>query len=86
AYLTFTLQSERRSLTSPAQQVYEAEAKTLTAKEYSLAVALGIAVFGLTITVLGAKSLVAGAVTLAHAAGITETVIGLTIVAIGTSL
>jgi len=56
------------------------------APRMSPALAAGLALAGLAITLLGARALVSGAVSLAQAAGLSETVIGLTIVAIGTSL
>jgi cation:H+ antiporter len=48
--------------------------------------ALGLALGGLTITIVGARLLVDAAIGLAQVAGVSDTVIGLTVVAVGTSL
>lgn len=48
--------------------------------------AVGLFVFGLSVTLLGARWLVSGAVGLAQGMGVSDAVIGLTVVAVGTSL
>lgn len=86
AYLSFTLWTEKRAETTPAAEIYEAEAKAVPGPTPPLGVSLGMVVVGLIVTILGARFLVSGAVSIAQAAGISEAVIGLTIVAIGTSM
>ena len=86
ASLGFTLWAEPRPTVTPAAAVYEAEAEAVPGPDYSLGVSIGIALFGLVITIFGARFLISGAVSIAQAAGISETVIGLTIVAVGTSM
>lgn len=83
-YLGVTLWLEKRTPT--AADVYAAEAEAAGGPDYTMPVAIGIAVAGLVITIVGARLLVSGAVDIAQAVGLSETVIGLTIVAIGTSM
>lgn len=85
-YLAFTLIQEKRSQKSAAAQMYEGEAELTPSADYSLGIALLLALAGLVITILGARFLVSGAVSIAQFMGISQTVIGLTIVAIGTSM
>ncbi|WP_224816803.1 calcium/sodium antiporter [Hasllibacter sp. MH4015] len=86
AYLSYTIWSERRAGGTAAAEVYVGEAEIVPGTDYSLGLAILIAVTGLIITIFGARFLVSGAVSIAEAAGLSETVIGLTIVAIGTSM
>lgn len=81
--VTYWAESRRRS---PASDMLDAEAASLTPiKGGWIGAALGV-VAGLALTIVGAKLLVGGAIDLARAFGVSETIIGLSVVAIGTSL
>ncbi len=84
-YLVGTFWQERRRST-PAADVYEAEAELVAMRTNSAVLPALLALAGLVVIIIGARFLVTGAVGLAQLAGISETVIGLTIVAIGTSM
>lgn len=75
-YLLVTLRS------ADANDVPDAE----TGPPMRPAVAIGLFVLGLALTLLGARALVLGGIGLAEALGVSQTVIGVTVVAVGTSL
>ncbi len=85
AYLMFVYQSEKR-MPDAAAVVAEHVAASARSGPRQVILAVGIAIFGIVITILGARFLVDGAVLLAKGYGISDTIIGLTIVAVGTSM
>ncbi|MDW3206874.1 MAG: calcium/sodium antiporter [Alphaproteobacteria bacterium] len=84
-YLTYTISRERR-VQDAAYDLHRAESEIAEPGPERLSVAIGLAFFGLVLTLVGAKMLVSGAIDLAESAGLSQTLIGLTIVAVGTSL
>lgn len=85
AYNIWAYRSERRHPDAESA-MHEHVAADATSPGLSLLAALGLAVAGITGTIIGARLLVDGAIEIARYFGVTETVIGLTVVAIGKSL
>lgn len=85
AYVVFTYLQDRQT-NEPAAVRHAEEAAMVRPLPGGLAVALGLTLAGLALTILGGKLLVDSAIVLARDLGVSETVIGVSIVAVGTSL
>ncbi len=85
AYVIYVYLQEK-SAPDEAALVSEHRAEDARPGSRNMFVSLGMAVFGIAVTIFGAKFLVNGSIDLAKGLGISDTIIGLTIVAVGTSM